>query len=164
MQLNHSLNYLDKYLEVKVLTDKTVINYWNDDTLIFSHEHKIGMRKVDEEKVSNFILSDWVSGIIYTLQNISFYDRVPKHIYLKVEKYPSIFEKIIRNKSTYSQFYLGENIEHQNIHVIINKINYNNLNSESQSFNLVSDSKNKDNFNNNKIYERYTKTISQFKF
>jgi len=157
LKSHQAFNYLDKYLEIKVLGEETVINYFCDDTLVYAHRHKIGLQKIDIESVSKFIISDWVNGVIFILSHISLYDRVPKHIYLYTEKYPYTFEQAIRDQNTYAQFYLGEDLEDKHLHVIINKINVNNLNSDL-NLKIFSKSKNK------KSYERYTKAISQFKY
>jgi len=153
VKLNYAFNYLDKYLEIKVLESETVINYFCDDTLVYTHRHKIGLQKIDIESVSKFIISDWVNGVIFSLSHISLYDRVPKYIYLYTEKYPYTFEQALRDSRTYSQFYLGADLEDKHLYVIINKINVTNLNLDT-----FKQCKNK------KSYERYTKAISQFKY
>ncbi len=155
-------NYLDKFLDIKVFNDNTVVNYWNDNTLVYSHKFDIGISKIEKKLVSEIILSDWVTGIIYALHNISLLDRVPTFIYLETEKYGSVFEKVLKNKKTYSQFYI-ENAKHgKGVHVIIKKINLANINSRNDSFDLLLNLE-KESKNKSKSYERYTKAISKFK-
>ena len=155
-------NYLEKFLDIKVFNDHTIVNYWSDDVLCYSHKFGTGISKIEHDLVSEIILSDWQSGILYTLHNISLLDRVPTFIYLETEKYGNVFEKILKNKNTYSQFYI-ENAKHgRGVHVIIKKINFANINSKNDGLdlhlNLEESSKNK-----SKSYERYTKAISKFK-
>ena len=155
-------NYLKKFLDIKVFNDHTIVNYWNDNVLCYSHKFDIGISKIERKLVSEIILSNWVSGVVYALHNISLLDRVPTFIYLETEKYGSVFEKVLKNKNTYSQFYI-ENANHgKGVHVIIKKINFANINSRNDGFNLhlnlEEESKNK-----SKSYERYTKAISKFK-
>lgn len=155
-------NYLEKYLDIKVFDEYTVVNYWNNNTLLYSHKFNIGINKVEKNLVSEFILSDWVSGVIYALHNISLLDRVPTFIYLETEKYGTVFEKFLKSKNTYSQFYI-ENTKHgKGVHVIIKKINYANINSRGDDFGLRKSLETKET-NKSKSYERYTKTISKFK-
>lgn len=156
-------NYLKKYLDIKVYKDKTIIRYCNDDNICFVHEYKIGLDKIGEGLISEMIMSDWIGGVIYALENISLTDRVPTFIYLSAERYTTIFEKFLKNKNTYSQFYI-EPIENvKQVHVIIKKINYANINSHIES--TLSHKELKDNNlkQKSKPYERYTKAISQFK-
>lgn len=155
-------NYLEKFLDIKVFNENTVVNYWNNNTLVYSHKFDIGISKIEKNLVSEIVISDWVSGIIYALHNISLLDRVPTFIYLETEKYGTVFEKVLKNKNTYSQFYI-ENANHgKGVHVIIKKINFANINSRGDGLNthlnLEENSQNK-----SKSYERYTKAISKFK-
>ncbi|MEI6352486.1 MAG: hypothetical protein WCO35_00940 [Candidatus Nomurabacteria bacterium] len=156
-------NYLKKYLDIVVLNDKTVIKYWNDDVLSFTHEHNVGLNHIEKELVNELIMSDWLNGLSHALNIISLQDRVPTFIYLTTEKYGNVFEKTVRNKNTYSQFFIENNDLWKGVRVIIKKINYANINSLNADFNLPKNLKENSN-NNSKSYERYTKTISQFKF
>lgn len=161
-------NYLKKYLDVKVYGDNTIIKYYSDNNLSLTYEHSIGLDKVSKDLVNDLIMNHWIDGVIYVLQKISLTERVPTFIYLYTEKYSSVFEKFLKDKKTYSQFYIEpiENIA--SIRVIINKINYFNINSfldksksELKQNNLE---KNKNNLGiESKNYERYTKAISKFK-
>ena len=151
-------NYLKKYLDIKVLGDKTRLEYWNDDTLSLIHEYEVGLEHVEKDLVSEISLSNWVSGIIYALHKISLRDRVPTFIYLTTEKYGPAFEKVLKNKNTYSQFFLENGENEKGVHVIIKKISYANINSYSGSLSVQKEQK-----DNPKSYERYTKTISKFK-
>lgn len=163
-----SQNYLKKYLNIKVFNDKTIVEYCNDDNTCYIHEYKIGLNQISENLVNEIIMSNWASGVIYALGNISLTDRVPTFIYLTTEKYGNVFEKILTNKETYSQFYLESNEWGQGVRVIIKKVNYRNINSYLESYLSKEDLKDKtiiikNNKENSKSYERYTKTISQFK-
>ncbi len=155
-------NYLKKYLDITVLPEKTLIKYWHDDVLSFTHEHPIGISHLEKELVSEIIMSDWVNGVVHTLNMISLTDRVPTFIYLTTEKYGNVFEKSLKNKNTYSQFYLEDSNQGNGVRVIIKKINYANINSLVTDFNSSKNLKENSN-NKSKTYERYTKTISQFK-
>jgi len=156
-------NYLKKYLDIKVYEDKTIVKYCNDDNVCFVHEYPIGLDKISDGLVSEIIMSDWVSGVMYALEIISLTDRVPTFIYLYTERYGAVFEKFLRQPNTYSQFYLESLQKGLGVRVIIRKINYANINSY-----IESSLKHKDLENNNlepesKTYERYTKAISKFK-
>jgi len=155
-------NYLEKYLDILILTDKTIVKFWKKDKLSFVYEYSIGIKNVEDDLVSEIILSDWINGIIYSLQQISLLDRVPTFIYLTTEKYGGVFEKKIKHPLTYSQFYIEDTNISKGVHVIIKKINYTNINSLVGDFDSSHDLKLQDK-NKSKSYERYTKTISQFK-
>ncbi|MBP9765914.1 MAG: hypothetical protein KBD12_01615 [Candidatus Pacebacteria bacterium] len=155
-------NYLEKFLDIKVFKEHTLVNYWNRDVLSYSHKFDVAISKIEENLVSEIILSNWISGIIYALHNISLIDRVPTFIYLETEKYGSVFEKALKNKNTYSQFYI-ENASHgKGVHVIIKKISTANINSRKDEFNLHLSLEDNSN-NKSKSYERYTKAISKFR-
>lgn len=156
-------NYLRKYLDIKVFDDKTIVQYWSDDALSLSHEYTIGLDKISKELVSEIVMSDWVSGVIYTLHNISLLDRVPTFIYLSTERYGGIFEKFLKHPNTYSQFYIETSDKGKGVHVIIKKINYANINSYLESSTAHKNLENNNLNKNSKSYERYTKTISKFK-
>ncbi len=155
--------YIQKYLDIKVYKDKTIIKYCNNNNICFIHEYQLGIDKIEKALVSEIIMSNWIGEVIYTLDQISLADRVPTTIYLYTEKYSTIFEKFLKDKNTYSQFYI-ENKE--NIHsprVIIKKINYAIINSHIESSLSHKDLKENNLNQKSKIYERYTKAISQFK-
>ena len=97
-------NYLKKFLDIKVFNDHTIVNYWNDNVLCYSHKFDIGISKIERKLVSEIILSNWVSGVVYALHNISLLDRVPTFIYLETEKYGTVFEKVLKNDPNFSFF------------------------------------------------------------
>ena len=99
-------NYLEKFLDIKVFNDHTIVNYWNNNVLCYSHKYTSGIVEIEKNLVSEIVVSNWVSGVVYALHNISLIDRVPTFIYLETEKYGSVFEKVLKNKNTYSQFYI----------------------------------------------------------
>ncbi len=154
-------NYLEKFLDIKVFNDHTIVNYWNNNVLCYSHKYTSGIVEIEKNLVSEIVVSNWVSGVVYALHNISLIDRVPTFIYLETEKYGSVFEKVLKNKNTYSQFYIENTSHGKGVHVIIKKINFTNINSRDDGFNShlnLEEGKNK-----SKSYEGYTKAISKFK-
>lgn len=154
-------NYVEKYLDIVVSDDNTIIKYCNQDNVCFIYDYPIGLRKITEELVSEIVMSDWINGVIHTLANISWNDRVPTFIYLATPIYGSVFEKKLKDKETYSQFFIENTNLGRGIHVIIKKIDYNLFNSKFLSSSIE---KEEDDLEaKNKSYERYTKTISQFK-
>lgn len=64
-------NYVEKYLDIVVSDDNTIIKYCNQDNVCFIYDYPIGLRKITEELVSEIVMSDWVNGVIHTLANIS---------------------------------------------------------------------------------------------
>lgn len=160
-----NIGYQNKYLDIKVYKDKTKIDYFNNDVLSFSHQYPIGTDHISVSLVSDIVMSDWISGVVYTLHNISLVDRVPTQVFITTEKYGTVFEKFIRHPVTYSQFYIEPTNTGKGVHVIIKKINYLNSNSLIEDAEKVESNLSKNNPANkkDKIYERYTKTISQFK-
>lgn len=155
--------YIQKYLDIKVYKDKTIIKYCNNDNICFVHEYTLGIDKIGKELANEIIMSNWISEVIYTLNQISLKDRVPTVIYLYTEKYSTIFEKFLKHKETYSQFYI-ENVENAHSpHVIIRKINYAIINSHLENALSHKDLKENNSNQKSKTYERYTKAISQFK-
>lgn len=160
-------HYLKKYLDIKVLDNKTQVQFWKDDALATSSEFDIGLNQISENLVSEAIMNDWLSGILYNLERISLLDRIPTFFYVTTEKYGSVFEKFLKRPATYSQFYLEPTQYGIGIHVIIRKINRINIgsylgddvtNEDLRDKIIIKNSK-----EDSKSYERYTKTISQFK-
>ncbi|MEA4910602.1 hypothetical protein SDC9_07913 [bioreactor metagenome] len=160
-------NYLRKYLDIKVFDDKTQVQFWKDDVLATTSEFYIGINQISENLVSEAIMNDWLGGIVYNLEKISLLDRIPTFFYLTTEKYGSVFEKFLKRKGTYSQFYLEPHQYGLGIHVIIKKINRININTHFGKSITNEDLRDKviikDNKEDSKSYERYTKAISQFK-
>lgn len=165
-----NIGFVNKYLEVAVLADKTIIKYWNNGAISLVHEYQIGIFEIEKNLVNEISLSNWVSGVIYILDLISLQDRVPTDIYLFTERYGHTFQKVLKEKNTYAQFFLENKENGKGVHVIINNINQANKNSLSTKFSL--DKEEKDFYQNKnleenkkdiKLYERYTKAVSQFK-
>jgi len=160
-------NYLKKYLDIKIFDDKTRVQFWKDEALAESSEFALGLNQISENLVSDYIMNSWLAGVLYILDKISLLDRIPTFFYVSTERYGSVFEKFLKKPETYSQFYLEPTEYGLGVHVIIKKINPININSHREDYIKNEGIRDKviikDNKEDSKSYERYTKAISQFK-
>ena len=126
---------LNEYISVTILDDNTLFDYIIAGENFFSYDHPVGMKHIEAHALNNIAESKLADGILYTMSQISLYQRIPTTIKLSAYKYTPWFKKVFENIS-YSQFYTGE----KTIRVILSDINQ-----EQQS------------------YARHTKTLQSFK-
>jgi hypothetical protein len=100
------MNQVDKkpHLSISVGDTSTLINYMVDGSVIVSHTHSIGYKNIEAEGMNVVAGSKFLDGILYTLEFISLYDRIPTDFRLLSPRYSTWIGEAIENAS-YSQFF-----------------------------------------------------------
>lgn len=92
------------YLSISVGDTATLINYVSDGEVIVSHTHPIGYKHIEAEGMNKVAGGKLLEGVIYTLEFVSLYDRVPVVFRLIAPRYSSWIQDVL-SKHSYSQFY-----------------------------------------------------------
>lgn len=92
------------HLSISVGDTATFINYMVDGNVVVSHAHPIGYKHIEAEGMNAVAGSKLLDGILYTLEFISLYDRIPTDFRLISPRYATWIGETIEN-APYSQFY-----------------------------------------------------------
>ena len=92
------------HLSISVGDTSTLINYIADGHVVVSHTHSFGYKHIEAEGMNLIAGSKFLDGILYTLEFISLYDRIPTDFRLLSPRYSSWIGETIENGS-YTQFY-----------------------------------------------------------
>lgn len=93
-----------QHLSISVGDTATLINYMVDGGVVVSHTHGIGYKQIEAEGMNVVAGSKFLDGILYTLEFISLYDRIPTDFRLISPRYSTWIGETIEGAS-YSQFY-----------------------------------------------------------
>lgn len=102
----YSMNETKPYLSIAVGETSTVINYIVDGEYVVSHTHRLGYKNLEADGMNVIAGSKFVDGILYTLEFISLYDRIPTDFRISSQRYVRWIGKVIEDTS-YTQFYTG---------------------------------------------------------
>ena len=127
------MNKVLNLLRINVLDHHTEIEYIEGGDKLFSYKYDIGHQHIDEQLWSLNSGKNWFAYILWVLHNISYTSRIPTNFILHSGNNVFFFKNIIDIHS-YNEFFLDNSKIYVTIHT-------------------------QDNVN----YERYKKTISQFK-
>jgi hypothetical protein len=94
----------ESFLSVAVGDTSTLINYIVDGHILVSHVHPIGYKHIEAEGMNGIASSKFMDGILYTLEFISLYDRIPTQCKLIAPRYSTWIGETIESAS-YTQFY-----------------------------------------------------------
>ena len=100
------MNKVKPHLTITVGDISTVINYMNGEEILVVHTHPYGYKNIEAEGMSLIAGSKFIDGILYTLEFISLYDRIPTDFRLTSPRYSTWIGETIENCS-YTQFYTG---------------------------------------------------------
>jgi hypothetical protein len=92
------------HLSVSVGDTSTLISYIVDGHVLVSHTHGIGYKHIEADGMNLVAGSKFLDGILYTLEFISLYDRIPTDVRLLSPRYSTWIGETIENAS-YTQFY-----------------------------------------------------------
>lgn len=92
------------YLSILVSDNSTLINYITDGEVLVSHTHPIGYAQIEAEGMNKVASGKLLEGIIYTLEFVSLYDRIPNNFRLIAPRYTTWIKEVVE-KNSYSQFY-----------------------------------------------------------
>jgi hypothetical protein len=92
------------FLSIAVGDTSTLINYISDGHVVVSHVHPIGYKHIEAEGMNTIAQSKLMDGVLYTLEFISLYDRIPTDFRVISSRYATWIGESIENAS-YTQFY-----------------------------------------------------------
>lgn len=95
---------MKSYLSISVADTATLINYVSEGEVVVSHTHPLGYKHIEAEGMNAVAAGKLLEGIIYTLEFISLYDRVPTTFRLVAPRYSSWIKDVLI-KNSYAQFY-----------------------------------------------------------
>lgn len=98
---------MDPYLSVRVGKTETHIEYVVDRQAIVAHTHPIGTQHIEREGMNAAARSKFIDGIMYTLEFVSLYDRIPTHYKVSTVQHATWLRDAIEGAS-YTQFYTGD--------------------------------------------------------
>ena len=121
------------YMKISVRDKETLLEYIEEGDVIWTNKYNIGHNYLEDMNWSKESASDWMSYILWSLNNISYLSRIPTNFILTSDNNVFFFKNILDIHS-YDKYFTNNN----KVYVIIKDI---------------------ENIN----YERYKKTISKFK-
>ena len=95
---------MNPHLVIKVGDRETLIQYRTDGQAIVSHLHPYGCKHIEEDGMNAIAGSKLIDGVIYALEFVSLYDRIPTQFELITPRYATWIGETIENAS-YAQFY-----------------------------------------------------------
>lgn len=95
---------MGNYLSISIGDTSTLLQYVNDNEVLLSHSHPVGVKHIDAHGLGDQAASVLLDGIIFTLEHISLYDRIPTEFRLLAPRYAT-WVKTVLEKYPYAQFY-----------------------------------------------------------
>jgi hypothetical protein len=103
---------------IDVNEEGTVITYVDGGNVLFDYTSPIGLEVIRKRGFSISVANDWLSYILWCMHAISYVDRIPDLINLKVSESSMWFKTILESYS-YAQFYIKTKSSTLKPHVII---------------------------------------------
>ncbi len=92
------------FLNIIVRDDHTLIEYVCGENVIVEHRHDFGIKHLEKETLSKIAFSKFIDGILYVLEHISLYERIPTDFRLTTPRYVTLLKDKIE-KESYTQFF-----------------------------------------------------------
>lgn len=97
---------MSSHLLITINDIETNISYCVDGKDLISHTHNIGLAHLEREGLNKIVTSKFTDGIIYALEYISLYERIPTEFKLVTPRYATWLKGVLEEES-YAQFYTG---------------------------------------------------------
>lgn len=94
-----------KYLEVILFDEHTLIKYISEGEVLLERKHPIGLTYIEANNMRPRAAAQFFDGILYTLELISLYDRIPESIHVATLRHGPWFKHLLEHES-YAQYYL----------------------------------------------------------
>lgn len=107
LSLTATLSDMNPYLVITVGDHETKIDYAIGEQSVVSHSHPVGLKTIELEGMNTIAASKFMDGVIYALEFVSLYDRIPTRFTLKTPRYASWLSEILEAGS-YTQFYTNQ--------------------------------------------------------
>lgn len=95
---------MNSHLKISMSDFATMISYVVDGKAIVAHTHDVGFRQLESDGLGTIAASRLIDGVMYTLEFISLYDRIPTDFRLVTNRYATWVTGILE-KASYTQFY-----------------------------------------------------------
>lgn len=95
---------MQNVLTLIVDNNKTDIEYIDNGVKMFEYESPIGLDHATKNNLSESAANDWFSYVLWSLHSISYIERIPTTIYIRVAEHQVWFQSIIERYS-YAQFF-----------------------------------------------------------
>jgi hypothetical protein len=95
---------MQNVLTLIVSDGSTDIEYIDNGVKMFEYTSPIGIKHVTNGHLSESAANDWFSYVLWSLHSISYIERIPTTVYIKVAEHQVWFQSIIERYS-YAQFF-----------------------------------------------------------
>ena len=95
------------YLSISVGDTSTLVQYVYDGEVILTHTHPFGIKHIDAHGLGNHAASSLLDGVLFTLEHISLYDRIPTEFRVLSPRYATWLKTIFEGHD-YAQFYTSD--------------------------------------------------------
>lgn len=97
---------MSTHLGVTVTESATHIQYICDGEVILSHTHPFGLQHAEAYGLNKIAASSIRDGVLFALEHISLYDRIPTEIRLLAPMHAPWLQSVLVGYD-YAQFYMG---------------------------------------------------------
>ncbi|MDQ5962650.1 MAG: hypothetical protein QG653_457 [Patescibacteria group bacterium] len=94
------------YLSVSIGDTSTLLQYVSDNEVVLTHVHPVGIKHIDAYGLGDQAASSVLDGILFALEHVSLYDRIPTEFRIIAPRYAT-WVKTVVEKYPYAQFYTG---------------------------------------------------------
>ncbi len=98
---------MNPYLVITVGDHDTKIDYTIGEQALVTHTHPVGLKTIELEGMNQVAASKFMDGVIYALEFVSLYDRIPTQFKLVTPRYASWIGETLEAGS-YTQFYTNQ--------------------------------------------------------
>ena len=95
---------MDRYVKIVVGDTETYLEYVVNDHPLVSHTHPIGLKHIESEGMKQSAGSSFLEGLVYLLEFVSLYDRIPTDFRLITPRHAIWLGNLIE-KTSYAQFF-----------------------------------------------------------
>jgi hypothetical protein len=95
---------MSSHLRISMSDMVTMISYVVDGKAIVAHTHDVGLQQLEADGLGTLASSRLMDGVLYTLEFISLYDRIPTDFKLETNRYATWITGVLE-KGSYTQFY-----------------------------------------------------------
>ena len=82
-------------LTLSIEKDRTHIEYIDNGIKMFEYISPIGLDEINKRNLSESVANDWFSYVLWSLHSISYIERIPTTVYVRVAENQIWFQSII---------------------------------------------------------------------
>lgn len=95
---------MSPHLLITINDIETNISYRIDNKDVINHTHNIGLAHLEREGLNKVVTSKFIDGVMYALEYVSLYERIPVDFRLVTPRYATWLKGVLEDQS-YAQFY-----------------------------------------------------------